>query len=544
MSWLIRMSPALLLVLVETIATSAQSPPPFTVGIELPSQIPVSPAVEGALRDMGIGYLNTYVTTLPGNPDLPPSETAAAVRDLCSRLHIDFSLATHLLDPPDQTIRESVAWGAAPDQGGRFRGTVIDELAHIRLLHFKRQTALADYKSFQNIDQAWRETVEGFTRLRQQYEELGSPLVATHVIPVLLHAAARAGCTPCPKICKELYSPVSLAIGMGAAKQYGRHLWVDCDLWYWDLLPGHEPEELRSNLLLAYWLGADLVYIEGAGHNLTPAGKQGVPFSLMTQITPDTYQLTAHGEVLRWFCREYLPAHPRSWTFRDVKPNIAIVRMDDTAWGQRYALGFTKGLFGTEHLACGPDNEAWFQIMNILTCGKTGRDGVTYFKAYNWQTGYHRPSQPHVQPSLDTRPLQADWHRFWTPLNGVVVYDHTVGFDLLKDIPVLFLTGPQIEPDTFAAVKRCVAAGARCVVWAPLAERMGISRGTSGVAVQPEENGKWIITDDFGLSEVQEAIWPFIGHPDEIKYRFAEHTVILRRVTDDVVRVEVDGKIQ
>ena len=228
--------------------------PRFTVGIELPSQVPVTNAVENALQEMGIGYLNTYVSTMPGNPDSPPSETAAAVMDLCSRLEIDFSLATHLLDPPDETIREATAWGTAAGREGRFRGTVIDELEHIRLLHFDRQTALADYKSFKDVNQAWAETVTGYARLRQQYEKLGSPLVATHVFPVLLHAAARAGCTPCPKICKEFYSPVSLAVGMGAARQYGRDLWVDCDLWYWDLLPGHEPEEFRSNLLLAYWL--------------------------------------------------------------------------------------------------------------------------------------------------------------------------------------------------------------------------------------------------------------------------------------------------
>ena len=44
---------------------------------------------------------------------------------------------------------------------------------------------------------------------------------------------------------------------------------------------------MKSNLLLAYWLGADTVYIEGAGFNLQPAGKQGIPFSLMTQMDAD-----------------------------------------------------------------------------------------------------------------------------------------------------------------------------------------------------------------------------------------------------------------
>ena len=122
--------------------------------------------------------------------------------------------------------------------------------------------------------------------------------------------------------------------------------------------------------------------------------------------------------------------------------------------------------------------------------------------------------------------LQAGWHRFWTPLNGVVVYDHTAGYDLLKDIPVLFLTGPEIDKATVAAVRRCVTGGATCVVWAPLAKRFGIGSWTTGVASTPDGNGRWIITDDFGLSQVQEAIWPHIGRPDEMKYRFGDHTVV------------------
>ena len=49
-------------------------------------------------------------------------------------------------------------------------------------------------------------------------------MTATHVFPVLLHVAARAGFAPCPKICKEMYSPVSFAVGLGEALQYGLRL--------------------------------------------------------------------------------------------------------------------------------------------------------------------------------------------------------------------------------------------------------------------------------------------------------------------------------
>ena len=81
-------------------------------------------------------------------------------------------------------------------------------------------------------------------------------------------------------------------------------------MWYFQLVPGHPPAEVESNLLLAYWMGADLVYLEGSGYNLLPAGRQGTPFSLVNVISNDRYQLTPHGEMLRRFCREYLPATP------------------------------------------------------------------------------------------------------------------------------------------------------------------------------------------------------------------------------------------
>jgi len=220
--------------------------------------------------------------------------------DLCRSLPVDYSIACHTADPPLECVREAAAAGASEGRG-RFLGVVFDELEHARLINNYASEPLADFARFESLPQAYEETLAGLERLSAKFAGADAPVVATHIFPVLLHPAARAGFHVCPKICKELYSPVSLAIGMGAAKQYDRELWADCDLWFWDLLPGHSPEELRSNLLLAYWLGADRVYVEGAGFNLKPVGKQGIPFSLLTLIDQETYQLTPHGEALRAF---------------------------------------------------------------------------------------------------------------------------------------------------------------------------------------------------------------------------------------------------
>ena len=514
----------------------AGAPPAFRVGIELPSQIPVTPAVEGALRDLGIGYVNFYVANTP-EVEPPEGETAAAMMALCDRLGLSFSLACHHRNPSLDTVRAAVAAGT------RFEGVLFDELEHIRLLFpqfapVAAQDMLADASGFTSLEDAQTKTLDGYGRLKAHFDSAGAPRVtATHVWPALLHAAARAGFTPCPKICKEFYSPVSLAVGMGAAKQYGRDLWADCDMWYWHLIPGHPVEEVRSNLLLAYWLGTDLVYLEGSGYNLIPAGRQGTPFSLINQISPERYQLTPHGEMLKGFCRKYLPSHPRPWTFRDVRPIAAIIRFDDTDFGQR-SWG-VAGLYGSKTLVGDADTRAWLRLWNVLTWGRTGDDGLAFFK--NSCAGPANDPRYHqsVAPSVATDPVAADQHRFFVPLNGVVVYDHTVGYDLLRDVPLLFVTGKYISPETLDAVRRRVDEGAVCIAWGPLMARHGSAQWQQGVLVTPSGKGRFVLTDDFAAMDavVQYSAWR--GRPDEIRYRFGDRVVVIRRVTDNDVTVEI-----
>ena len=513
----------------------------FTVGIEMPSQAPVTPAMEAALRDMGVQYLNYYVKPWAASPEEAAATANEAMLGLADKLGIEFALSCYVVDPPDSCVRQAL------ESGNRFKGIVFDEVEHCRLLNpHKGAQRLADPTTFHSLEEAYAATLRGFQLLYDKYSAMHTPVTATHVFPVLLHVAARAGFTPCPKICKEMYSPVSFAIGMGAALQYGRDLTVDCDMWYYDLVPGHTAQEIRSNLLMAYWLGADMVYLEGSGHNLTPAGHQGTPFSLVNQVTDHIYQLTEHGEMLRWFIRDYLPAHPRPWTFRDVKPEIAIVRFPDSSYGQGYfeknENGWHVGLYGSPNLTPNADTEAWFGIWNLLTCGRTGHDGITYFKKYIASTGYQRPPVEGVAFSLHTRPVQAASHHFFAPMNGVVVFDHLVGYERLKDIPLIFLAGVAVSDDTMKALRRCVSQGATLVIWGNLAKRIGFPEYSSGVKEIPEGKGRFILTDDFSRGQVWQDNWPHMVHPDEIRYRFGDHTVVLRRVTDDDVGVEIDGK--
>lgn len=508
---------------------------PMVVGIELQSQVPVPRTVELALRDMGIGYVGFYTTVAPAF-DLPERETTAGMVDLCKRLGLRFTLDGHHRNPSAESVR------LAASAGGLFEGVLLDELTHVRLLYPEfagpePDPLLADPSRFRGLLDAHDQTVAGLSRLNTLLTEQGARrVIATEVWPSLLHAAARAGLTPCPKICKEFYSSVSLAVGMGAALQYDRDLWVDVDMWYFQCVPGHPPKEVRANLLLAYWLGADCVYLEGCGYNLHPAGKQGFPFSLMAAATENQYQLTPHGEMLKEFCTAYLPSHPRRWTFRDVQPEVAIIRFDDTDVGQR-SWGVNR-LFGTPNLKPDGDTAAWLGLWNVLTHGKTGSDGIAWFKGSVRHPGANERYHRDVVPSYLTEPACSD-HTFFVPLNGVVVFDHMVPYEKLRGIPLLFLTGKHVSEDTMAAIRRRVAEGALCVAWGPLAAQHGFADWREGVRVIRHGRGRFVLTDDFQAPEVKRLCKGHLGRPDEIRYRFASGTVVLRRVTDNEVKVVV-----
>lgn len=182
-----------------------------------------------------------------------------------------------------------------------------------------------------------------------------------------------------------------------------------------------------------------------------------------------------------------------------------------------------------------------FGVWNLLTFGKTGPGGLTFFQPRFGPYGYQRPPQEFLTPSYATRPLQAGVHPFFVPLNGAVVYDHRVGYGPLRDVPLLFLVGPDISDETVAAVKRRVNEGAVAVVWGPLAKREALAEWESGVRVVPAGEGKYVVTDDFDLPEVMQQVWHLIGQPDRIRYRLGDHEVSLWDAGGNRVRVEVDG---
>ena len=188
----------------------------------------------------------------------------------------------------------------------------------------------------------------------------------------MLFTFARAGFDIAIKFMKESIDPVYAAIAMGAARQYGREFCVTPDMWGFDWtlndhFPGHPPDELRASLLYAYWIGSTRIFVENIRGLIEKKSENGV----------DRYESTDYGKVYQWFVKEYVPAHPRPYTFRDIRPEVGILRFDDSDWGQKDSR-FTDNLYGAVNLKTTPETSAWFQIWNLLTHGQTQEGALSF----------------------------------------------------------------------------------------------------------------------------------------------------------------------
>ena len=461
-------------------------------------------ALGAACDQAGIGFvLNQEIT----NYSKEGSFVDAKGRDILA--HAD---GTHRLDLTGTYLQGLKRLPA-------FCGVLYDEMEHGQLRrHMNTNGGSDDANTWRvhpvfaatdgmTVEQAYEAIVHGAQGVAQQYRGAGVTPMSEHVFPVLLHAVARAGFDPGVKFMKEGIDPVFAAIGIGAARQYGRAFCAEPDLWglssflpqppaqQTTVFPGHPPQEFRASLLYAYWMGSSRIFVEDAGGLL----------SLRETDGQARYEPTDHGKVFAWFINEYVPRHSRSHTFRDMRPEIAIVRLDDSCWGQR-GTWLPDALLGAANLPTTPASAEWFGIWQVLTHGHTRAEGISF----------HHPA------------YRGQVHDFFCPLRSVVVYDHLVEARLLAGVKLIWLTGVAISPRTLDAVQAWVRDGGLCVTSAALAPATLANR--SGLVTYGA--GRWIITDDVRSEVVRREVTPFLGRPDEIRYRFGSKILIVKRESD------------
>jgi len=431
----------------------------------------------------------------------------------------------HLFKFPPKVLKEL-------NKSSSVLGIMYDELEHSQItrnlsltlrhpgieLVSLAETSGLDFKSADEV------VYKGAKSLVDECMQFGTKSVFTeHVWPVLFHNFARAGITPAYKQMKENWSNVWAACAMGACLQYNKELWACLDLWHYNTFPGHSEDELWANLLFAYWAGADKAYVENIGA-LYYIDNQG-------QV-----RLERRGEVFRRFAKEYLPANPRPYTFRDFEPQIAIIRFDDTEWGQGknvyctvdyeengkdtvIYLYWKDWLFGAYNLGTSAASEEWIRAWHTITHGMVKKESLS------WNAGNVYYNMP---------------HRSFAPANAPVVFDEYVTKDKLKTVKLVFLCGLFISPETLKDVSFLVENNGLVVV---TSERFApadfATKYKGGTKEFRDGNGKWIITDDMASDDLKNIVSQYLGKDNEIVYRFKGKRKVVMQISNDGNKLEI-----
>lgn len=391
-----------------------------------------------------------------------------------------------------------------------FLGFMLDECDHMQLnahwpvieyYGYKGKHYFADTDGM-DLDRA-QEAVEGAIRERVKALTIdGKDVAGEYLYPGMMHTAARAGLSASPKILKETCGPVMIAAALGASLQYGGTFGIDCDAWWHPESVGHTDERFASALKLAYYAGADRIYIEGG------FGACGHP----SEVTQPW--------LLEQMAGKYAPAHIRNYSWRDYKPEVAIIRQDDTCFDirQRSPLEYPGPLYG--HIPAGEENTEWLNILNLLSHGYVRNDSASR----NWECR-----------SVLARTLFAPFYK-------LVIFDETVKEELLTGIRLFFLTGLKISRQTYQAVTQKVREGSACVApqrFAPEKFQKEFQKENKDepVSVVEDGAGKWMIVKDFYSLHYEtwtsgpcnpvlhRELMPLIGDGDTLVYEFGNSLV-------------------
>jgi len=463
-----------------------------------------SPALMFGFRDLGVNFLQVHIQS----PQLDNGDIADLLA-FCKATGLRFAFnnehanwATNAPASPVGRARFVAPGGChrwdiepavldAAAATGLFEGVIYDEGEHMQLcrnrIAFPRDSPGKPYlveTTGMTLPEA-RETFIGAARQVSGYHRAHKArMIVESVFPALWHPLAQAGVTLCPKLLKEDVYPAVLALSLGAAKEYGAELWYTPDLWSLGHFPGHSLEKYQTALRLAHAAGVDNFYCEHfMGH---------------CRVRGATYELTEYGTALRTFIRDWLPAHPRDYTYRDYEPEVAIIRFPDSDWGQASCY-YWKCLYGALNLAPTPETGEWMQIFSLLTGGRTDP------RAVNANSCVYPPyEQPLVYPAPPT-----------------AVYDHLAGPELLRGVNTIFLCGIEISAPTLAAVGDRVRAGALCFASARLCPEPVRARAAKLPACVEDGKGAWIVVagfrpEDLGPYQMQ---LPPVGDAFRLKFK-------------------------
>lgn len=397
---------------------------------------------------------------------------------------------THLLRLPD-------SFKKAMSAEGNLAGVMYDELEHVII---NRNLSIALDSKFANDIPAFKlsdgdNIFEQSRLLDSQLKEYADgvktngieTLSGEHVFLVMFHTFARNGIIPNFKSQKESFSNIQFAVAAGAALQYKTPLFNCVDMWYRMTFPGHSADELASNLRFAYYMGIDRVYVESSKVFFEKDGEK---------------KYNAIGNAFSRFTSEYR-GKERDYNIQDYKPEIGIIRFEDTFWGQG-VFPWRNMLFGNPKIK--PDKRAreWIEAFNIITHGETGNGGLCLDR---------------IAPGSLVR------HRSFASMNGAAVFDENVTAESLSSLKLCFLCGYKISEETAEAVRKLVTENGLTVVTPKCFAPVGINASDSDFTEVRDGKGVWIVTENLKSAKLRRRLAPFLGKKGEMTYRFGDKTL-------------------
>lgn len=445
------------------------------------------------------------------------AQTVKAVKDLGAEVIINFEKQNFVdedisadghdwANRPDGTHRLNLPeeFKAAMASQGNLAGVMYDELEHT-ILNRNVSIAMAskmkrDLPVFpvSETDDVIEQGKLLDSQLKEYAEKMKTNGVETlsgeHVLPVMFHTFARNGIIPNFKSQKESFSNVQFAVAAGAALQYGTPLFNCVDMWRMLTFPGHSAQELGANLKFAYLCGIDRVYVESS-----KVFFENSEAGIYNDI----------GKTFSRFTKEYR-GKERDYNIQDYKPEIGIIRFEDTFWGQGSTpFPWRNMLFGNPKIKPTKPAKEWIYAFNLITHGETGNGGI-------------------CADRIEPRSLLP--HRSFASMNGAAVFDENVGEESLATLKLCFLCGYTISEKTMSAVTKLVRENGLTVVipsrFAPVE-----ANAKNDYFEIKDGKGTWIVTDSLKSKKLQKRIQPFLGRKGEMCYRFGDKKLRMK-ITD------------
>ncbi|MCA0755931.1 hypothetical protein KP806_12810 [Paenibacillus sp. N4] len=485
-----------------------------------PSQDPLPPPGKfvQAMKELGAEfYVHHMFPSLAGQSEMIRDMTKYGM-EVClgneyGNINGPYAEGTNRYDVPDEALLEAA-------RSGKLIGLLYDEPEHLQInaSQYRKDAFLPHWgvKEGSSLAES-QNTVTAAVAARVAHvkavlDDAGldpdaAPLVSEFVFPTMFHTKARGGMVVCPKMMKESFQSLQLSTALGAARQYGRAMWICADLWGPDAgpwftrtsgFPGHSPEEFASALRMGYYMGPTHLFTEN--------------IDVLLQYGDGRFRKTEFGDVWDEFVRGFVPEHPLTWTHRDADPDIVFIHSDDSNYGQNARL------FGNRGLAAPDATQSVFHVWHLLSHGTIPAHGsCMHIPGYDFPRHRLKAEVPKERFPLEqgwTFPPEEQVHPLYYPVNNVLVYDEKVEERQLGRPKLIIVAGERIEDETLKAVRRRAESGATVVIASWLAGGKWPESGRAG-------EGTWLVTDSFLTDDrVMETVQPFLGSPGCWMQRF------------------------